>query len=235
MLEIDGAVVRYGAFLAVDAVSLSIAPGEIVGLIGPNGAGKSSLVRSINGLVRPTGGHVRFQGKPLDRVPARDRVSLGLATVPEGRGLFTQMSVDENLAMGGYPVGDRQRTKTNAERAFELFPILKERRHQRAGTMSGGQQQMLAIAMGLMSNPTLLMIDEPSLGLAPIVIGDIGRTLKRFKAEGLTVLLVEQNARLTCDVADRIYVMQSGRILFHDTPEALLRMPEVVESFLSVS
>jgi len=234
MLEVDGVTVRYGPFLALDGVSLNVARGEIVGLIGPNGAGKSSLVRAVGGLIVPASGSIRFNGAVIDGRPAHQRIGLGLSIVPEGRGLFPQMSVLENLQMGAFSAAAEAEVQGRMDRCFGLFPILAERRRQLAATLSGGQQQMLAVSVGLMSNPGLCVLDEPSLGLAPIVIQQIGATLKRMRDGGLTVLLVEQNARLTCDVADRIYVMQSGRIRYHDTPQALFRNPEVLESFLSV-
>lgn len=234
MLEVKSLTVRYGPFLALDAVDVDVKPGEIVGVVGPNGAGKSSLVRSIAGLVTPTSGTVSFEGKPLADVPPHMRIRLGLSLVPEGRGLFPQMSVEENLLMGGYILADAAEMTRRMERCFTLFPVLKERRRQLAGTLSGGQQQMLAVSVGLMCDPRFVILDEPSLGLAPIVIQEIGRTLKAMRETGLTVLLVEQNARLTADVADRIYVMHSGRIRYHDTPGALFAKPEVVESFFSV-
>ena len=233
-LAVDGLVVRYGPFLALDGVSLRVEPGEIVGIVGQNGAGKSSLLRCVAGLVRPGEGTVEFRGTRLDRHPPHWRTRAGLSLVPEGRGLFVRMSVEECLRMGGYTLGDRARARTNMARCYDLFPILRERRGQTAGTMSGGQQQMLAIAMGLMSDPALLILDEPSLGLAPIVISQIGACLKELRREGFTVLLAEQNATLTCDVADRIYILQTGRVRYHDTPARLFDDPEVVTSFLSV-
>jgi branched-chain amino acid transport system ATP-binding protein len=154
--------------------------------------------------------------------------------VPEGRGLFPRMSVEENLMMGGYTLPERLRMSKNIDRCYRLFPILFERRRQFAGTLSGGQQQMLAISMGLMSEPRLLVLDEPSLGLAPIVIQEIGKSLKEFRKSGITVLLAEQNATLTGNIADRIYVLQTGRVRYHDTPDVLFKMPEVVEAFLSI-
>lgn len=234
MLEIEDIVIKYGPFLAVDGVNLHVDAREIVGLIGANGAGKSSLVRAVSGLVAPAAGRITFEGAALGSEPPHDRARLGIALVPEGRGLFPRMSVEENLMMGGYPLGDHARMRENMTRCCALFPVLAERRRQLAGTLSGGQQQMLAISMGLMADPRILILDEPSLGLAPIVIGEIGRALRGLKHDSMTILLVEQNANLTADVADRIYVMQSGRIRHHDTPEKLFADPEVIESFLSV-
>jgi branched-chain amino acid transport system ATP-binding protein len=234
VLEIDNLTVRYGAFLAIDRVSLAVGDGVIVGLVGPNGAGKSSLVRAVSGFVRPTTGTIRFRGQPLDGAPPHARVGLGIAVVPEGRGLFPQMSVEENLLMGRYCGGMGAQARQQMGHAFALFPILLERRRQLAGTLSGGQQQMLAIATGMMSEPKLCILDEPSLGLAPIVIDEIGATLRRLKREGVTILLVEQNAKLAADVADEIYVMQTGRISHHGAARDLMSDRSVMESFLSV-
>lgn len=234
MLEVRNLIVRYGHFLALDGIDLQVEAGDIVGVIGANGAGKSTLVRTIAGLTPLAAGEIVFQGQPLLKEAAHERMPLGISLVPEGRGLFSQMSVEENLLMGGYPLSGRARVTAGMERCYALFPVLRDRRRQFAGTLSGGQQQMLAIAMGLMSEPKLLILDEPSLGLAPIVINDIGRCLSELKAGGLTVLLIEQNALLAGAVADRIYVLQTGRIRFHDVPENLFRNPEVAESFLSI-
>jgi branched-chain amino acid transport system ATP-binding protein len=234
VLEIENLTVRYGAFLAVDRVSLAVGEGIIVGLVGPNGAGKSSLARVVSGLVQPATGTVRFREQPLDGMPPHARVDRGIAVVPEGRGLFPQMSVEENLLMGRYRRGMGNGARALMDHAFALFPILQERRRQLAGTLSGGQQQMLAIATGIMSEPQLLILDEPSLGLAPIVVDEIGRTLRRLKGEGVTILLVEQNAKLAADVADEIYVMQTGRISHHGAASDLMTDRSVMESFLSV-
>ena len=233
MLEVDGLVVRYGHFLALDGISIKVERGEIVGVIGPNGAGKSSLARAIGGLVPTTEGAIQFLGESLQGVPAHHRVTRGLSLVPEGRGLFPQMSVEENLMMGGYSLKSSVRMAEAMERCFQLFPALKTRRRQIAGTMSGGQQQMVAVAIGLMAEPQLCIFDEPSLGLAPIVIEQIGVALKAMRESGLTVLLIEQNSQLTGAVADRVYIMAAGKIHYHDTPANLLRNPEVLETFLS--
>ncbi len=234
MLETEALVIKYGPFLALDGVDISVGDGEIVGVIGANGAGKSSLVRAIAGLVPAASGRVVFEGRALDAEPPHQRNRMGIALVPEGRGLFARMSVEENLMMGGYPLPTRHRMADNMQRCFDLFPVLRERRHQLAGTLSGGQQQMLAVGMGLMSEPKLLILDEPSLGLAPIVIGEIGERLKQLKSLGMTILLAEQNATLTGNITDRIYVLQTGRVRYHDKPDVLFKMPEVAESFLSI-
>jgi branched-chain amino acid transport system ATP-binding protein len=234
MLETEALVIKYGPFLALDGVDISVGDGEIVGVIGANGAGKSSLVRAIAGLVPAASGRVAFKGRALGAEPPHQRNRMGIALVPEGRGLFARMSVEENLMMGGYPLPTRHRMADNMQRCFDLFPVLRERRHQLAGTLSGGQQQMLAVGMGLMSEPKLLILDEPSLGLAPIVIGEIGERLKQLKSLGMTILLAEQNATLTGNITDRIYVLQTGRVRYHDKPDVLFKMPEVAESFLSI-
>jgi branched-chain amino acid transport system ATP-binding protein len=229
MLELSDITVRYGPFLAVDSVSLRVDEGEIVGLVGPNGAGKSSLVKTVGGVVRPMAGRVVFAGRDLASVPTHERIGLGISVVPEGRGLFANMSVEENLLMGGYPLAGKARMAANIARSFALFPILAERRWQAAGTLSGGQQQMLAVCVGLMSDPKLLVLDEPSLGLAPIVIGEIGRTLRRLREEKLTVLLVEQNAKLTCSVADRIYILGAGSVQHHDAADRIMANPKILD------
>jgi branched-chain amino acid transport system ATP-binding protein len=229
MLELSDITVRYGPFLAVDKVSLHVDAGEIVGLVGPNGAGKSSLVKTVGGAVRPMAGRVVFEGTDLASVPTHERIGRGISVVPEGRGLFANMSVEENLLMGGYPLASKAQMAANIERSFALFPILAERRWQAAGTLSGGQQQMLAVCVGLMSDPKLLVLDEPSLGLAPIVIGEIGRTLRRLRDDKLTVLLVEQNAKLTCSVADRIYILGAGSVQHHDAADRIMVNPKILD------
>jgi branched-chain amino acid transport system ATP-binding protein len=217
MLETVALVIKYGPFLALDGVDISVGDGEIVGVIGANGAGKSSLVRAIAGLVPAASGRVVFKGSVLDAEPPHQRNRMGIGLVPEGRGLFARMSVEENLMMGGYPLPTRHRMADNMQRCFDLFPVLRERRHQLAGT-----------------EPKLLILDEPSLGLAPIVIGEIGERLKQLKSLGMTILLADQNATLTGNITDRIYVLQTGRVRYHDKPDVLFKMPEVAESFLSI-
>jgi branched-chain amino acid transport system ATP-binding protein len=229
MLEVADLTIRYGPFLAVDDVSMRVGAGEIVAVVGPNGAGKSSIVKAIGGLVPPLAGRIAFKGQDLLALAAHARVGLGLSIVPEGRGLFPGMSVQENLIIAGDPLNDRARVAANMARGFELFPILAQRRWQAAGTLSGGQQQMLAVAMGLMPDPQLLVLDEPSLGLAPVVIGEIGRALKALRETGLTIMLFEQNAKLTCSVADHIYLLASGTIQRHETAAELLADQSALE------
>ena len=222
MFEMTDLTVRYGPFLAVDRVSMPVEKGEIVAIVGPNGAGKSSIVKAIGGLVAPREGAMRFENEDLLAMPPHARVRCGLSIVPEGRGLFPAMSVQENLVIAGDPLRDRARAARNMQRGFDLFPILAERRWQAAGTMSGGQQQMLAVAMGLMPDPSFLLLDEPSLGLAPVVIGEIGRALQALRETGLTIMLFEQNAKLTCSVADRIYLLASGSVHRHESAAELM-------------
>jgi branched-chain amino acid transport system ATP-binding protein len=229
MLEISDLTVRYGPFLAVDHLAISVGAGEIVGVVGPNGAGKSSTVKAIGGLVQPTSGRLLFDGGDLGPVPPHKRVNLGISIVPEGRGLFSRMSVEENLVIAGDPLKDKARCAHNIERCYEMFPVLKERRWQPVGTLSGGQQQMVAVSMGLMSDPRLLVLDEPSLGLAPIVIGEIGRALGELRKQGLTVALFEQNAKLTCSIADRIYILATGKVRHHNLAADLLNDPEILD------
>jgi branched-chain amino acid transport system ATP-binding protein len=232
MLEIADLTIRYGPFLAVDHLAISVGAGEIVGVVGPNGAGKSSIVKAIGGLVQPNSGRLIFDGTDLQTLPTHKRINLGISIVPEGRGLFPRMSVDENLVIAGDPLEDRVKRGRNIERCYEIFPILKERRWQHAGTLSGGQQQMVAVSMGLMSDPRLLILDEPSLGLAPIVIGEIGKALRMLGTQGLTVALFEQNAKLTCSVADRIYILASGAVRHHDRAADLLKNPEILDHLM---
>ncbi len=232
MLEIASLTVRYGPFLAVDRLSIAIGAGEIVGIVGPNGAGKSSIVKVLGGLVKPVEGTAAFDGRDLLGLPAHERIGLGISIVPEGRGLFPRMSVEENLIVAGDTLNSRPQRSSNIERCFELFPILEERRRQPAGTLSGGQQQMVALAMGLMSGPRLLVLDEPSLGLAPIVIGEIGKALRKLRSDGLTVALFEQNARLTCSVASRIYLLARGCVHHHGEAQDLLQNQELIEQLI---
>jgi len=231
MLEVEGVTVSYGSLLALDDIQIWVGKGEIVGLVGPNGAGKTSLVKAIGGSVSPDLGRILFMSEVLDH-PTHRRIELGISIVPEGRGLFARMTVNENLLMGAYCERNPALTEQRLAHCYNLFPILEARGTQLAGTLSGGQQQMLAVAMGLMSKPSLIILDEPSLGLAPIVIREIGAALKRMRDDGLTVLLAEQNASLTCSVADRIYIMQAGRIRYHDRPDKLFSNPEIVANYL---
>jgi len=230
MLMIRELTVNYGSFLAVDGVDLTVNRGEIVGLIGPNGAGKTSILQVIAGIVAPTRGRVFYEDELINHSDPRDRM-----LVPETRGVFGMMSVYENLLVGAYSCKERVEIRGRMDRVFRLFPILAERRRQLVNTMSGGQQQMVAIASGLMGAPRLLVLDEPSIGLAPVVIKDIANTLSTLRDDGLTILLSEQNAKLATSISDRIYVVQAGRIQMTRSTKGLDDDPEFVESFLSLS
>ena len=232
MLEVAGLTIRYGKHTALDAVSLSVATGEMVAILGANGAGKSSLLGAIGGRVRPVAGTIRYQGEDLLALKPHALVERGIALVPEGRGIFPGLTVAENLTLGANP----ERARANADRAradvLALFPKLAERQRQIVGTMSGGEQQMVAIARALMSAPDLLLLDEPSLGLAPIVVQEVFAALRRIRETGLTLVIVEQNARATLALADRAYLIEAGRITGAGPAETLRTDPAVVRAFL---
>jgi branched-chain amino acid transport system ATP-binding protein len=231
LLEVRGLEVRYGGIRAVKGIDLEVGAGEMVCLIGANGAGKSSTLRAISGLVPTAPGAVRFGGSDLAGVPAFRRARSGLVMVPEGRGVFAQLTVEENLAMGAYTRADGE-VEADRGRVFSLFPLLKERRRQTAGTLSGGEQQMLAIGRALMSRPKLLALDEPSMGLAPMVARKIFEVIRDINRAGVTVLLVEQNARAALALAARAYVMESGMITLSGEARALLADSRVREAYL---
>ena len=231
LLEVKGLEVHYGGIRAVKGIDLEVAEGELVCLIGANGAGKTSALKAICGLLPGRCGSVRYAGEDVSRAPVHELPRKGLVLVPEGRGIFPQLTVAENLAMGAYARGDPG-VKEDVARQFEAFPRLKERRAQTAGTLSGGEQQMLAIARALMSRPRLLLLDEPSMGLAPLLVAKIFEIVREIAARGVTILLVEQNARLALEVAARGYVMESGLIALAADAKALLADPRVREAYL---
>jgi branched-chain amino acid transport system ATP-binding protein len=232
MLEVTDLDVYYGAVHALKHVSVHADAGEIVTLIGANGAGKSTLLRTISGLCRPRGGAVRFEGRDLTKVPAHEIVGLGISQAPEGRLVFANLSVEDNLELGAYRRKDRAGIAADRERAYQLFPRLRERRRQNAGTLSGGEQQMLAIGRALMSRPRLLLLDEPSLGLAPLLVREIFRTIQEINRAGVTVLLVEQNAHMALSIARRGYVLETGHVRLEDDAAALLVNDEVKQAYL---
>jgi branched-chain amino acid transport system ATP-binding protein len=232
LLEVRELKVGYGGIAAVRGIDFDVAQGELVALIGANGAGKTTTLKALAGMIAPSGGSVHFEGKSITRTPSHKLIRQGVALVPEGRGVFTRLTVEENLAMGAYIRDDRAGVRTDLERMFGLFPRLKERRAQVAGTLSGGEQQMLAIGRALMSRPRLLLLDEPSMGLAPLMVQKIFEVIRGVSQEGVTILLVEQNARLALEVASRGYVMESGEITLADGSAALLASPQVRQAYL---
>lgn len=231
MLKIENLAVHYGMIQAVHDVSLEVKPGEIVTLIGANGAGKTTILRTISGLIRPTTGQLLFEGNDLTKTAPQKIVAAGLSQVPEGRHVFAGLSVMENLEMGAYLRKD-QGVKADYDQVFAKFPVLKERKNQDAATLSGGEQQMLAMGRALMSKPKLLLLDEPSMGLAPIFIKEIFSIIQEINAQGTTVLLVEQNAKMALSVAHRGYVLETGKIVLSGTGAELLASEEVKKAYL---
>jgi branched-chain amino acid transport system ATP-binding protein len=234
LLEVDDIHTYYGNIHALKGVSLSVEQGEVVTLIGGNGAGKTTTLNTISGILRPRTGAVRLDGQDLETVAPHKIVGLGVVQVPEGRRTFSRLTVEENLKMGGYTVS-KQDVDDGVTRAYEMFPRLKERRSQVAGTLSGGEQQMLAMGRALMSKPKVLLLDEPSMGLAPVLVDAIFDTIRKLHAEGTTILLIEQNARMALQVADRGYVIESGAILLTDSAENLRENEEVQNSYLGIA
>jgi branched-chain amino acid transport system ATP-binding protein len=233
MLKLNSVRMAYGAIEAVKGVDLEVRAGEVVTIIGANGAGKTTLLKGIAGLERVVGGRILFDGKDCTDVPAYRRVGLGVALSPEGRGVFPDQTVRDNLLLGAYTRGTKDpRVQETLQRQFKRFPRLKEREHQMAGTLSGGEQQMLAIGRALMSEPRLLLLDEPSLGLAPLIIADIFRTIRQLRESGLTILLVEQMANQALAVADRAYVLETGRVTAQGSGRELLKDPKVRAAYL---
>ncbi|MEU7366405.1 ABC transporter ATP-binding protein [Streptomyces hygroscopicus] len=232
LLEVEDLRVAYGKIEAVKGISFSVEAGQVVTLIGTNGAGKTTTLRTLSGLLQPLGGEIRFDGTPLKGVPAHKIVALGLAHSPEGRHIFPRLSIAENLQLGAFLRKDAADIAADIQRAYDLFPILGERRGQAAGTLSGGEQQMLAMGRALMSRPKLLMLDEPSMGLSPIMMQKIMHTIAELKAQGTTILLVEQNAQAALSLADQGHVMEIGKIVLSGTGEALLHDESVRKAYL---
>jgi branched-chain amino acid transport system ATP-binding protein len=222
MLEVNDIESYYGKIKALKGISLSVPEGGIVAILGANGAGKSTTLRTISGLIPTARGQIVFQGRPIHKTAPHKIVRLGICQVPEGRDIFMGLTVQENLKMGAFTRKESSEVQKNLERIYASFPIIKERFRQQAGTLSGGEQQMLAIARGLMSNPKLMLLDEPSLGLAPLMVEEIFRIIKVVNSEGVTILLVEQNANMALQTAQYGYVMETGNIALHDTAEKLI-------------
>ncbi len=234
LLEVNNIQAYYGKIQALKGISLIVDKGEIVSLIGGNGAGKTTTLRSICGLLQPTSGSVSFDGEHVADYRAHELVTKGIAMVPEGRGIFSKLTVQENLEMGAFARDDKEGIKADLERGYQIFPRLAERRKQLAGTMSGGEQQMLAMARALMSHPTLLLLDEPSMGLAPVLVELIFETVEEINKQGMTVLLVEQNAHMALQIANRGYVLQTGEIILSDSAANLRKDPTVQKAYLGI-
>jgi branched-chain amino acid transport system ATP-binding protein len=232
VLELREVEVAYGNIRALKGISLSVDEGELVTLIGANGAGKSTTLKTISGLLRPKAGTLLYRDHPLDHLPPHKIVALGISHCPEGRHLFVRLTVAENLRLGAVQRRDVENVRRDIDHIFKLFPVLKDRSAQLAGTLSGGEQQMLAIGRALMSRPQLLLLDEPSLGLAPILVSIIFETIRQLKREGTTILLVEQNARLALDIADRAYVLETGRVTLQGPATELKHNPQVEHTYL---
>ncbi|MGQ7408923.1 ABC transporter ATP-binding protein [Streptococcus suis] len=232
MLEVKNLSVNYGAIEAVKDVSFKVNEGEVVTLIGANGAGKTSILRTISGLVRPSAGSISFLGNEIQKVPARKIVADGLSQVPEGRHVFAGLTVMENLEMGAFLRNNREENQANLKKIFDRFPRLEERKNQDAATLSGGEQQMLAMGRALMSQPKLLLLDEPSMGLAPIFIQEIFDIIQDIQKQGTTVLLIEQNANKALAIADRGYVLETGKVVLSGTGKELLASDEVRKAYL---
>ncbi len=232
MLEVTDLQVAYGKIVAVKGISFTVDAGQVVTLIGGNGAGKTTTLRTISGLLRPSEGTITFEGRPINTVPAHEIVELGIAHSPEGRKIFPRMSVLENLELGAFTRKDVGSIKEDIERVFSLFPVLDERKTQAAGTLSGGEQQMLAMGRAMMSRPRLLMLDEPSMGLSPIMMQRIFSTISTLKEQGTTILLIEQNAQAALSLADQGYVIETGKIVLSGAGKALLGNEQVRKAYL---
>ena len=232
MLEVKNIQVAYGKIIAVKDVSVTVNQGEIVTLIGSNGAGKSTTLRTISGLIKPKSGEITLNGKRIDGMPGHDIVSLGICHSPEGRRIFPRMSVRENLELGAFLRNNKIEVAADMAKVLDLFPRLKERIDQRAGTMSGGEQQMLAVSRALMGDPKLLLLDEPSMGLAPVLVELIFETIVKIRQQGVTILLIEQNATAALDVADRAYVLESGKVKMSGSAKELSTDDKVTKAYL---
>lgn len=234
MFEAKDLTVGYGKIRALHGVSLRIEPGEVVTLIGGNGSGKSTFLKTVSGLLRPLSGEIRFEGERIDGLPPHEITRRGVVQIPEGRRIFPLLSVEENLMMGAFFRRDHQAIVSDRDQVYHSFPVLKERRRQMGGTLSGGEQQMLALGRALMARPKLLALDEPSMGLAPVIVDKVFEIVREINRNGVTILLVEQNARAALSVAERGYVMETGLVVMHDKTEALLKDPRVKQCYLGL-
>lgn len=232
MLKVDGLHVSYGAIQALKGVSFDLNQGEMVALIGANGAGKTTILNTISGILQPDSGKMLFDGQSLSDISSAEIVQRGIIQVPEGRKIFARMTVRENLELGAYTIDSKQAVEEHMDRVFEIFPRLKERHRQMGGTLSGGEQQMLAIGRGLMAEPRLLLLDEPSMGLAPLLVEQIFGVIQDINQQGVSILLVEQNAHMALSIAHRAYVLETGRVTLSDDAEKLMENPLVKEAYL---
>ncbi len=232
MLNIQSLHVSYGAIHALKGISISLSEGEIVALIGANGAGKSTTLNAISGILKPNSGEVIFDNEEITQATTVEIVQKGIIQVPEGRKIFARMTVKENLEMGGYSLSNKDKLRENISRVFEIFPRLKERRKQLGGTLSGGEQQMLAMGRGLMADPRLLLLDEPSMGLAPLLVEQIFTTIARIKNEGVSILLVEQNAQMALAISDHAYVLETGKVVLEGSSNSLMENKMVKQAYL---
>ncbi len=232
MLKVTDLVVNYGMIQAIKGVSFEVNEGEVIALIGANGAGKTTILHTVTGLIRAKGGTIEFEGKDITKVPAHKIVTLGMAHVPEGRRVFAELTVYENLIMGAYTRKDKEEIAQSLENVYKRFPRLKERKNQPAGTLSGGEQQMLAMGRALMSHPKIILMDEPSMGLSPLFVNEIFDIIKEVSASGTTVLLVEQNAKKALSIADRAYVLETGNIVLDAAADVLMNDDSIKKAYL---
>ncbi len=232
MLEVNDLQVSYGVINAIKGVSFSVERGEIIALIGSNGAGKTTILHTVTGLIPAKAGSIMFEGRELTKTPAHKIVGMGMAHVPEGRRIFGELSVYENLKLGAFTLSDKKIIEKNLQYVYELFPRLKERKKQIAGTLSGGEQQMLAMGRALMSNPKIILMDEPSMGLSPILVSEIFEIIKEVSADGTTILLVEQNAKKALSISDRAYVLETGKIVLSGDAKELMNNEQIKKAYL---
>jgi branched-chain amino acid transport system ATP-binding protein len=234
LLEVRDLRVNYGKAEALRGISFQVGKGEVIALIGANGAGKTTTMKSLSGLITPLFGEIRFKGERIDKVPAHERVQLGIAHIPEGRRVFSALTVQQNLQVGAYTRREKREIDQGMERIYKTFPVLREKAAQPAGTLSGGQQQMLAIARGLMSKPQLLLMDEPSLGLSPLIVREVAQVISEISKEGVSIVLVEQNALLALRISSRAYVLEVGSIVLEGRSEELLNNESLKEAYLGI-
>ena len=232
LLEVQDIQVYYGMIQALKGVSFSVNEGEVIALIGANGAGKTTTLHTVTGLLRAKSGHIIYDGQDITKVPPHKIVTMGMAHVPEGRRVFANMTVLQNLKMGAFTRSDKNEIDATIEKVYKRFPRLKERQNQTAGTLSGGEQQMLAIGRGMMARPKLMMFDEPSLGLAPVIVQQVFEVIKELNKEGLSIMLIEQNAQKALSISDHAYIMQTGRVVMHGTGKELLADENMVSAYL---